>query len=65
MSTDQALVSHVAFVLLSVILLQRFRRFPKETLGAVEERLQIQVLNSGLQPPVPLKGKVAVYQLTA
>lgn len=63
--TDQALVSHVAFVLLSFILLQRFRRFPEETLGAVKERLQMQVFTGGFQSPSPLRGKVAEYQLTA
>ena len=62
---DQAMVVHVAFVLLSFILLQRFRRFPKETLGAVKERLQMEVFTSGFQPPAPLKGKTAVCQLTA
>ncbi len=63
--TDQALVLHISFVLLAFILLQRFRQSPKETLGMVKERLQLQVFTGGLQPPVPLKGKVAVSQLTA
>jgi hypothetical protein len=63
--SDQALVSHVAFVLLSFILLQRFRQFPEETLGVVKERLQMQVFTGGLRPPAPLRGKVADYQLTA
>lgn len=62
---DQALVSHVAFVLLSFILLQRFRQFPKETLGVVKERLQMQVFTGGFQPIAPLKGKVAETLLTA
>ena len=62
---DQAMVLHVAFVLLSFILLQRFRRFTKETLGTVKERLQLQVFTNGFQPPAPLRGKVAVSHLTA
>lgn len=62
---DQAMVLHVAFVLLSLILLQRFRQHSKETLGEVKERLQKQVFTSGFRPPTPLKGKAAVSQLTA
>ncbi len=62
---DRAMVLHVAFVLLAFILLQRFRRSPKETLGTVKERLQMQVFTGGFPPPAPLKGKVPLSHLTA
>jgi len=62
---DRAVVLHVAFVLLAFILLQRFRRSPKETLGTVKERLQMQVFTGGFPPPAPLKGKVPLSHLTA
>jgi hypothetical protein len=60
---DQALVRHVAFVLLAFIVLQRLRQYPKETLGEVKDRLQREVMTGGLSAPVPLKGRVAVSQL--
>ena len=61
---DRAVVLHVAFVLLAFILLQRFRRSPKETLGTVKERLQMQVFTGGFPPPAPLKGKAPLSRLT-
>ena len=36
---DQALVRHVAFVMIAFVVLQRLRRHPKETLGEVKDRL--------------------------
>ncbi len=62
---DQALVRHVAFVLLAFIVLQRLRLHLKETLGEVKERLQLEAFTGGLPRPLPLKGKVALNQLTA
>ncbi len=62
---DRAVVLHVAFVLLAFILLQRFRRSSKETLGTVKERLQMEVFTGGFPPPAPLKGKVPLSHLTA
>lgn len=60
---DQALVRHVAFVLLAFIVLQRLRLHPKGTLGEVKDRLQREVLTGDLPAPNNLKGKVAVVQL--
>lgn len=60
---DQALVRHVAFVLIAFVVLQRLRRHPEETLGEVKDRLQREVMTGGLPAPVPLKGKVAADQL--
>jgi putative transposase len=60
---DQAMVRHVAFVLLAFIVLQRLRLHPKETLGEVKDRLQREVMSGGLPVPETLKGKVAVQQL--
>ena len=60
---DQAMVRHVAFVLIAFIVLQRLRRHPEETLGEVKDRLQREVMTGGLPAPVSLKGKVATNQL--
>lgn len=57
---DSAWVRHVAFALIGFTLLQRLRRSPEETLGAVKERLQLQALKGNLQPPVPLKAQAAL-----
>lgn len=60
---DQALVRHVALVLIAFILLQRLRRHPKETLGGVKDRLQRELITNGLPAPKPLRGKVAAARL--
>ena len=60
---DQALVRHVAFVLLAFIVLQRLRLHPTETLGEVKDRLQREVMTGGLPPPVALQGKTTIEKL--
>ena len=60
---DQAMVRHVAFVLIAFIILQRLRLHPEETLGEVKDRLQRDVFTGGLPAPGPLRGKVATSQL--
>ena len=60
---DQAMVRHIAFVLIAFIILQRLRLHPKETLGEVKNRLQRDVFTGGLPAPSSLKGKVATSQL--
>jgi SRSO17 transposase len=60
---DQAMVRHVAFVLIAFIVLQRLRLHPKETLGEVKDRLQRDVFTGGLPAPRPPKGKGATSQL--
>lgn len=60
---DQAMVRHVAFVLIAFLVLQRLRQHPKETLGEVKDRLQRDLITGGRPAPSPLQGKVAVAQL--
>jgi hypothetical protein len=52
---DQAMVRHVAFVLLTFVVLQMMRANPTESVGAVKERWQVDVVRHGEVPPVPLK----------
>jgi hypothetical protein len=52
---DQAMVCHVALVLLSFVVLQVLGRQPDEPLAAVKERWQLAVLRNGEQPPAPLR----------
>jgi SRSO17 transposase len=61
---NQALVRHVAFVLIAFVVLQQLRLRPKETLGEVKDRLQREVMTNGLAAPRPLNGKVAISQLS-
>jgi hypothetical protein len=60
---DQAMVRHVAFVLIVFIILQRLRLHLEGTLGEVKDRLQRRVFTGGLPAPSSLKGKVATSQL--
>lgn len=63
---DQALVRHVAFVLLAFIVLQCLRLRPEETLGEVKERIQRKTFLGDVFDPIPLRGKVALsHFLTA
>lgn len=52
----QAMARHVALVLLAYVVLSQLKLDPKETLGEVKERLQLQVARAGARPPTPLKG---------
>ena len=60
---DQALVRHVALVLIAFVVLQRLRLHPKETLGEVKERLQRELFTGGMPAPTPLRAKVPAAQL--
>jgi len=60
---NQALVRHVAFVLIAFVVLQQLRLCPKETLGEVKDKGQREVMTSGLAAPRPLNGRVAISQL--
>jgi len=60
---DQALVHHVAFVLIGFIILQRLRLHLKETLGEVKDRLQRELITDGMSAPAPLRGKTATERL--
>lgn len=60
---DGAVVRHIAFALLAFLVLQLLRRYPKETLGAVKERLQREVFTNRWPAPPLLKAKVASVHL--
>jgi hypothetical protein len=51
---DQALVRHVALVLLTFVILQCLRRDPTEPVGSVKERWQLAIIQAGELPPPPL-----------
>lgn len=57
---DQGLVRHVAIALLTFVVLQMLRRHPEETLGAVKERLQLEVMRGDAAPPAPLRARAAL-----
>ncbi len=52
---DQAMVRHVALVLLTFVVLQLLRRSVSEPVGAVKERWQLAVIRAGEAPPAPLR----------
>jgi SRSO17 transposase len=52
---DQAMVRHVALVLLTFVVLQVLRHSPDEPVGTVKERWQVAVIQDGQQPPPPLR----------
>jgi hypothetical protein len=52
---DQAMVRHVALVLLTFVVLQLLRHTPDETVGTVKERWQVAVIQDGERPPPPLR----------
>lgn len=62
---DQAMVRHVAFVLLTFVVLQMLRRNPQETVAAVKERWQLEVARDGQSPPPPLKACPPELRATA
>lgn len=55
----QAMVRHVAFVLLTYVVLNQLKLDSSETVGEVKERLQLHVVSGNASPPVPLKARVA------
>jgi hypothetical protein len=63
--TDQAMVRHVALVLLGFVVLQRLRIHPGEPLAQVKERWQLAVTRQGELPPPPLKACPAHLRVTA
>jgi DDE superfamily endonuclease len=63
--TDQAMVRHVALVLLTFLVLQQLRLDPSESLGAVKERWQLAVTRQAQPPPLPLKACPAHLRATA
>jgi hypothetical protein len=63
--TDQAMVRHVALVLLAFVVLQRLRVDPAEPVGTVKERWQLAITRQGEPPPSPLKACPAHLRATA
>jgi hypothetical protein len=63
--TDQAMVRHVALVLLTFMVLQQLRLDPSESLAAVKERWQLTITRQAEPPPVPLKACPAHLRATA
>ena len=59
----QAMVRHVAFVLLAYVVLSQLKLDPSETVGEVKERLQLHVVTHGAPPPPPLKGPDKNYAM--
>jgi hypothetical protein len=62
---DQAMVRHVALVLLTFGVLQLLRVDPAETVGHVKERWQLEVACDGEHPPAPLAACPAHLRLNA
>jgi SRSO17 transposase len=62
---DQAIVRHVAFVLLTFVILQMMRTGPKESIGAVKERWQLEAISHRELPPPPLKACPPQLRATA
>jgi len=56
---DGAQVLHIAFVLLTFLVLQMLRRDPKETLGSFKDRLQREAMTGQSSAPSLLKGKMS------
>ena len=52
---DPAWVRHVGLVLLTFVVLQLLRVSAAESVAAVKERWQLELVRHGEQPPVPLK----------
>jgi hypothetical protein len=62
---DQAMVRHVAFVLLTFVVLQMLRRNVQEPVASVKERWQLVVAQNGQPPPPPLKACPPEFRATA
>ena len=62
---DQAMVRHVALVLLTFVILQLLRRDTSEPVASVKERWQLAVVRKGEAPPPPLRACPAHLRATA
>ena len=63
--TDQAMVRHVALVLVGFVVLQQLRVDRTESLAAVKERWQLALSRQGEPPPAPLKACPTHLRATA
>jgi hypothetical protein len=62
---DQAMVRHVALVLVTFVILQLLRQTADEPVAAVKERWQLLVVRDGEGPPVPLRAAPPEFRSTA
>ena len=62
---DQAMVRHVALVLVTFVVLQLLRTTVDEPVAAVKERWQLAVLQDGERPPEPLRACPPEFRSTA
>lgn len=62
---DQAMVRHVALVLLEFVVIQILRVHPTETVAAVKQRWQLEMVQAGQTPPPPLKASPTHLRVTA
>jgi hypothetical protein len=62
---DQAMVRHIALVLLTFVVLQRMRLSTAESVGAVKVRWQLEAIRFGQSPPPPLKACPSHLRMTA
>lgn len=62
---DQAMVRHVALVLVTFVVLQLLRQTPDEPVAAVKERWQLMVVRDGEVPPEPLRAAPPEFRATA
>jgi hypothetical protein len=62
---DQAMVRHVALVLVTFVVVQRLRQTADEPVAAVKERWQLSVLRDSEVPPAPLRAAPPEFRSTA
>ncbi len=62
---DQALVRHVALVLLTFMVLQLLRQTEDEPVASVKERWQLALIRDGQPPPAPLRASPREFRPTA
>jgi SRSO17 transposase len=62
---DQAMVRHVALVVVTFVVLQVLRQRPDETVGEVKERWQLACLRDGQMPPAPRRASPRLFRTTA
>jgi hypothetical protein len=62
---DQAMVRHVALVLVTFVVVQLLRQTVDEPVAAVKERWQLLVVRDGEDPPAPLRAAPPEFRSTA
>ena len=59
------MVRHVGLVFLTFVVLQMLRESPDESVSAVKERWQLEILRQGESPPPPLRACPSHLRATA